>query len=100
MEKEKYTIYFENKAKIKKLEEENKLINPEIMADMAEKDVTSIGHELGNITLAERTTYKYSEEVDKKTIELKALKKLEEANETATPSITKYITAKLQKAGL
>jgi len=100
MEETKYKVYFENKAKIKALEAENKLINPEIMADMEEKGVTSIGHELGSITLAERTTYKYSEEVTKKTTELKELKKLEEETELATPSTMKYITSRLEKAGL
>ena len=64
---------------------------------MEEEKIDSVKGDSGIITLAERTSYKYTEEVDKKNTELKELKKVEESTGVAEKRITKYLRATIKK---
>ncbi len=93
MEKKLYESYLELCGKIATLDKEKKELATQITSKMEDEELTTVKGDSGIITLAERTSYKYTEEVDKKNTELKELKKVEESTGVADKKVTKYLRA-------
>ena len=88
-----YQSYVGLCGEISALDKKKKELALKITSQMQEEKIATVKGEFGMITLAERTSYKYTEEVDKKNIELKELKKVEESTGAAEKKITTYLRA-------
>jgi len=93
MEKKLYEAYLELCGKLVVLDKEKRELAVKITEKMEAEEIDSVKGDSGIITLAERTSYKYTEEVIKKNDELKELKKVEESTGVAEKKITKYLRA-------
>ena len=96
MEEKLYESYLELCGKIADLDKKKKELAIEITSKMEAEELTTVKGDSGIITLTERVSYKYTEEVDKKNVELKELKKVEESTGVAEKKITPYLRATIK----
>lgn len=94
--KELYQQYISISEKISELESQKKVIQEQVMQKMTDEQIDKVEADNGLIKLAERPRWTYSENVEKKTGELKELKKVEENTGIAKKEITKYLRVSLR----
>lgn len=97
MENEKlYQEYIQVSNQISELESKKKILTEQVMNKFKEEKLEKIEAENGLITLASRKKWVYSENVDKKNVELKELKKVEENTGVAKSETTEFLRVSLR----
>ena len=76
--------YLSLKAEIRRLTDEMKELEPEILAALMDEPEETCDYLGCRLTVRRRRTYEYSERLERMKQELRGLKKQEEANGTAT----------------
>jgi len=84
MNKEIFERYATIKNKIKDLTEEAKLIEKEVQEEMVKEEADSIKSPIGTFSIVRRLRWIYSDKVKELEVKLKATKKIEEEDGTAT----------------